>query len=312
MVSVNQVGTKGKIIKSIAGSCLVRFEDGQLIDCKPRGKLRLGPLRPLAGDDVVVGYEGENAFVSEILPRRNTLARPAAANVDVLFITVAPAQPLPALSIIDKVIAVAEYNDILPVILVSKADVDPDFAARLGDLYGKCGIETFVTSVVAGQGIDQLSAYLGDLAKDDTVVFCGSSGVGKSSLMNALFAQLAIAVGKLSDKTGRGRHTTREVALYPAADLMDESFCGYIGDTPGFTLLDFDMIDIFDAAKLAFGFREMVPFLGQCKYTKCTHTSEDGCAIIAAAQRGEIALSRHESYVQIYNDIKDKRDWQGK
>ena len=246
---------QGKIIKSVASSCLVRFGDGNVIKCKLRGKLRLGALRPLAGDVVYIGQEGDNAVVTEILPRQNTLVRPAAANVDILLITLAPAKPAPALSIIDKVIAVAEYNDIEPVVIISKSDVDSAGAEEIAELYRSCGIKVFVTSSETGQGLDSLSFYLHEQGKDKTLIFCGSSGVGKSSLMNALFPRLSIAVGELGEKSERGRHTTREVALYPSADLIDSSMTGYIGDTPGFSLVDFDLVDIFDVSKLPFGFR---------------------------------------------------------
>jgi len=303
---------QGKIIKSVAGSCLVRFSDGEIIKCKLRGKLRLGALRPLAGDEVCVGEEGESAVVTEILSRRNTLVRPAVANVDTLLITIAPAQPAPTLSIIDKVIAVAEYNDIQPVIVVSKSDVDNAKAIEIAELYRGCGMKVFVTSAESGDGLAELSAYLDETAKEQTVIFCGSSGVGKSSLMNAIFPRLAIAVGALSEKSERGRHTTREVALYSAAELLDPAMSGYIGDTPGFSLVDFDLIDIFDVSKLPFGFREMVPYLGECKYTKCTHVTEDGCAVIQAVDQGKIHPLRYQSYLGIYEEIKDKKDWMKK
>jgi len=298
----------GKIIQMTTGSCLVHMESGEKVVSRIRGKLRLSGTRPFVGDNVILETD-EDVNIVEILPRRNALVRPPSTNIDLLLITIAPEWPAPSLHTIDQVISVAEYNDIEPIIVITKRDLNPSGAEKLSQLYKKCGFNIFVTCSTDGFGLGELSERLkNDASVGKSAIFCGISGVGKSTLLNAMYPTLDINTATLGEKSGRGRHTTRAVTLYPANELYEESLLGYIGDTPGFSLLDFDMIDIFEPEELYLGFREFVPATINCKYKKCTHLREDGCGVLAAIQRGEILSSRHESYVRIFHDVKNKRN----
>jgi len=284
------------------------MENGEKIVSRIRGKLRLSGTRPFVGDYVALELDDE-ANIVEILPRRNSLVRPPSTNIDLLLITIAPEWPAPSLHTIDQVISVAEYNDIEPVIVITKRDLNPAGAEKLSALYQKCGFNVFVTCATNGFGVGELSEHLKISASEGkSALFCGISGVGKSTLLNAMFQKLDILTATLGEKSGRGRHTTRAVTLYPAGDLYGEDLPGYVGDTPGFSLLDFDMIDIFEPEELYLGFREFVPYALNCKFKKCTHLREDGCGVLAAIQAGEILQSRHESYVRIFHDVKNKRN----
>jgi ribosome biogenesis GTPase len=212
---------------------------------------------------------------------------------------------------VDKLISIAEHNRIEPVIIVGKSDLSPKHAAELQALYQKAGFASFCVSCEKGDGIDAVADYIRQHARNKLSAFAGASGVGKSTLMNRLFPSLSRLTGDISQKNARGRHTTREVTLFSLSDLWPDcpDADGYIADTPGFSLLDFTRFDFFEKDDLPATMRDFAPYLGKCRWADCTHLKEEGCAVLQAVRRGDIAPSRHESFVTIYNDLKDKHPW---
>ena len=331
--------SRGTIIQGVGGLYTIRLAastgnptplDGKTISCRARGVFRHEGTTPLPGDDVLIGYDdtalktdengnvcatddvsGSGIRIEDILPRRNALIRPPMANLEVLFVSMAAAKPAPLLPTVDKLISIAEHNRIEPVIIIGKADLDPARATELQSLYAKAGFASFIVSCERGEGIEAVAQYVRDNAKDKIAAFAGASGVGKSTLMNRLFPSLSRMTGEISQKNARGRHTTREVTLFALSDLWPdcEGATGYIADTPGFSLLDFTRFDFFEKDDLPLTMRDFAPYLGQCRYSDCTHLKEEGCAVLEAVRRGDIAPSRHESFVSIYNDLKDKHPW---
>ena len=289
--------------------------DGLEIPTRARGNLRRrGAL--LVGDRVRVGYtdeafrtgsdgsvtlteDGGGATVEEILPRSSALIRPPMANLGVLFVTVAAADPAPDLLTLDKLIAIAEHNAIEPVMVITKTDRSAESAARLADIYRLAGFAVFAVDSLTGEGVSAVRMWINDNLGSRIAAFSGASGVGKSTLLNRLFPSLGLETGSLSERIMRGKNTTRAVELYRVGD-------GFLADTPGFTMLDFDRFDFFGLDGLLPAFREFTPCIGQCRYRKCTHTKEDGCAILAAVADGKIAPSRHRSYVVLYETLKEK------
>lgn len=298
---------KGTVVSSGGGLYEVRTPSG-VISCKPRGKFRYEKLRLLVGDRVTV-FKDElgNPCVDEIHPRKNELLRPPMANLDRLFIVCSAAKPDPIALNVDKLTAVAVQNRIEPVIVVSKCDLDGARAAQFSEIYEKAGFKVFVTSVKEETGLSELRGYLENECRDEVSAFAGASGAGKSTLLNALFPDLRRATTEVS-RIGRGRHTTRSVDLFPAKDLLGFGK-GFIADTPGFTLLDFENFDLCTLEDLPYDFPEFVPCLGKCRYTKCTHRKEEGCAVIEEVRCGNIPASRHDSYRILYDQLKDKRPW---
>ena len=304
---------RGKIIKGVGGLYTVRIIDegselcGGTVACRAKGSFRHSGITPLAGDNVVVLFEGEGgAVISEISERKNSLIRPPLANLDYIFVTMAAAHPVPILTTVDKMTAIAEHNGIEPVIVITKADLAPEEAERLGEIYRLSGFSVFVISSVTGEGVEPLKAFVDDALKSKTAAFAGASGIGKSTLMNALFPHLALVTSEISRKIERGRHTTREVELFSLSDSLD---CGYLADTPGFSMLDFERFDFFSLEELPLAFREFECRIGECRYTKCSHTKEEGCAIVEAVKRGDIPRSRHDSFLELYATLKAKKKW---
>lgn len=289
--------------------------DGLEIPTRARGNLRRrGAL--LVGDRVRVTYTDEafrresdggvtltgdsgGATVEEILLRSSALIRPPMANLGVLFVTVAAADPAPDLLTLDKLISIAEHNAIEPVMVVTKTDRSAESASRLADIYRLAGYPVFPVDSLTGEGVDAVRQWINDRLGNRIAAFSGASGVGKSTLLNRLFPSLGLETGALSERIMRGKNTTRAVELYRVGD-------GFLADTPGFTMLDFDRFDFFDLDGLLPSFREFAPYVGQCRYRKCTHTKEDGCAILAAVSAHKIAPSRHRSYVALYGVLKEK------
>ncbi len=307
------------ITQGVGGLYQVLTEQGQTLACRARGIFRHEGQTPLPGDRVLLACECDGEAIpdnadwriEDILSRKNALIRPPMANLEVLFVTFAAAKPAPMLPTIDKLICIAEHNGIEPVLIIGKSDLDPDYASSLCALYRKAGFDAFVVSCEKSEGIEEVGKYIKEKASNKLSAFAGASGVGKSTLMNALFPSLSRMTGSISHKNARGRHTTREVTLFPLSTLLEdcESATGYIADTPGFSLLDFTRFDFFEKDDLPNTMREFAPYLGLCRYKGCTHLREEGCAILEAVRRGEIAPSRHESYVSIYEDLKDKHPW---
>lgn len=314
-----EITLKGKIIKGVGGLYSVRVLDEgdfflQTLRCRARGSFRHDHLTPLPGDLVIISSdsdrgntsEDERFVISEIIDRRNALIRPPMANLDYLFVTMAAAAPTPVLSTVDKLISIAEHNKIEPVIVITKKELAPDEAERLASLYSSCGFECFCLSAKENEGVDPIDEFISRNIKQKTAAFAGASGIGKSTLLNRLFPQLELTTSDISRKIERGRHTTREVNLFP---LSDEANCGYIADTPGFSMLDFKRFDFFEKEDLVYTMREFSPFIDNCRYTKCSHTKEQGCAVIEAVKNGAIPRSRHESYVELFDILKTRNKW---
>lgn len=290
----------GFVRKSIGGFFYVEVNDA-LITCTARGKFRKERISPYAGDHVRISVEKDGTgAVEEILPRKNFLVRPPLANLDQLFVVSSMREPFPDTQVIDKTIAAAELHGIEPVVVFTKNDLQS--GEELKKVYDLAGIPCFLVSSAEGIGINEIK----ELLSGKISAFTGNSGVGKSSLLNALFPEFELKTGEISQKLGRGRHTTREVELYKIGSSS------YVADTPGFSTFDAERYQLTDKEKLAEGFREFVPYLGECQFTSCSHTCEKGCAVLAAVQEGKIAPSRHESYVQLYQEIKDVKQWQQK
>ena len=304
---------KGKIIKGVGGLYTVRVLDEahelcqNTVQCRAKGAFRHSGMTPLAGDDVTLLFEADgSSVISEIGERRNSLIRPPLANLDYIFVTMAAAQPTPILSTVDKLTAIAEHNNIEPVIVITKADISHEDADRYAEIYRSAGFTVFVISSVTGEGVDALKAFVDTTLPSKTAAFAGASGIGKSTLMNALFPHLSLVTSEISRKIERGRHTTREVELFALSDALDS---GYLADTPGFSMLDFERFDFFSLEDLPCAFREFEQRIGECRYTKCSHTKEEGCAIVEAVKSGEIPRSRHESFLELYATLKAKKKW---
>lgn len=297
----------GRIIKGVGGLYQVKLPDKDTpVACRAKGAFRHENLTPLVGDLVCLEFDPTgDAMISDIAERKNALIRPPLANLDYMFVTLAAAKPLPVLETVDKLICILEHHHITPVIVVTKQDANPDYAKQLCDLYKNAGFDAFCTCSKDGSGVDDLHKYVQTACEGKISAFAGASGVGKSTLLNALFPDLALQTGDVSRKIERGRHTTRTVELFRMPDTKD----GYIADTPGFSMLDFARFNFFTKEDLPLTMREFAPYLGTCRFTKCSHTKEQGCAILEAVKRGEIAKSRHDSFVAIYDVLKNKHDW---
>ena len=304
---------KGKILKGVGGLYTVRiYPDGALapqeVRCKARGSFRHENLTPLPGDTVELSRSGEDGgyVIEKICERRNALIRPPMANLDYLFVTMAAASPAPILPTVDKLICIAEHNNIEPVVIITKCELDRARADELRAIYSGCGFDCFALSSKQNEGIEPLEEFVSSKLPSHIAAFAGASGIGKSTLLNRLFPELCLATSEISRKIERGRHTTREVTLFPLSDAPD---CGYIADTPGFSMLDFKRFDFFEKDDLVDTMREFADFVGNCKYTKCSHTKEEGCAVIRAVKDGKIPLSRHTSYVELYDILKTRKKW---
>lgn len=301
----------GKIISLTGGLYTVATNIGN-IPCRARGLFRHEHISPLVGDNVEVTPEerDDEGSITAILPRINSLIRPSLANLDFLLAVIAAAEPEPSQLISDKLITIAEFNKIEPIIVITKSDLAPETANRISSEYRKCGFTVFTVSGINGDGTEELHSFIASACSGKTAAVAGVSGAGKSTLLNTLFPSLSQATGGLSSRISRGKNTTRQVELFPLSDLLgDSAVNGYFADTPGFSLLDFERFNFYDRGDLPFTFREFKPYLVECRYTKCSHTKEDGCAIIAAVSNGIIPQGRHDSYVSIYADLKNKHDW---
>ena len=299
---------EGIIIKGIGGFYYVEA-DGVVYECRGRGALRgrggKNPsegITPLAGDRCVISvYQNGLASLDKILERRNCLARPPIANLDNLFIVVSTCEPQPNSLTVDRFVSLAEYKAIEPVIVLTKLDKAADDG--FGNIYRKAGF-TVIEADYSGarEFLDQIRSMM----RNKISAFAGNTGVGKSTLLNALCPQLNRETGETSRKLGRGRHTTRETELFSL------DFGGRIADTPGFLSFDGEFAEFVYKEDLPDTFREFADYVGQCRFTGCSHTCEKGCAVLAAVRRGEISQSRHASYTALYNEVKDIKEWERK
>lgn len=290
----------GVITKALSGFYYVSSEN-KTIECKARGNFRKSGVSPLVGDRVEFEKTSENSgIIDKIMPRRNSIARPPVANIDKLFIVSAYSSPAPNTLLIDKMTVIARYNNIKPIIVFNKCDMGG--FEELKEIYSKSGFDTYIISASDGEGIDSIKEEL----KDCISAFTGNSGVGKSSILNNIFGENKIATGEVSEKLGRGRHTTRHTELY------ELPFGGFVADTPGFSSLDIDTNDYDLKEKLSSLFEEFGEFEGLCRFSSCTHTKENGCAVIDAVKKGEVEESRHRSYLQLFEEMKDLKPWETK
>ncbi len=290
----------GIIVKALSGFYYVSSEN-EIYECKARGNFRKNGVSPLVGDSVDFEKMSEKTgVVDKVLPRKNRLVRPPVANIDKLFIVSSYTSPQPNTYLIDKMTVIAEYNGIEPIIVFNKCDMG-DFE-NFRKIYEKAGFKTYVVSAEDGVGIQELQNEM----KDCISAFTGNSGVGKSSILNRIFGDRKIATGEVSDKLGRGRHTTRHTELY---ELQNG---GFVADTPGFSSLELDYKDFELKEKLQECFSDFSEFLYECRFSSCTHTKENGCAVIDAVKSGKIQKTRHESYVQLFEEMKDLKPWDKK
>ena len=307
---------EGIVIKGSCGLYTVRLDqaiNGEIyVNVRGRGSFRHEKLILLAGDRVELEpTEHNDFFCKKILERKNSLIRPPLANLDVIFAVIPCVKPQPDLQIVDKMLSIAEHNGIEPIIIITKSDLDEDFAKQVYDTYKACGFSTFITSSENGSGVDEIYEHIKEISKKSAPVcaFAGVSGAGKSTLINAIFKNLSLETGELSYKIERGKNTTRHTELFPFDEIIGQGFGGYLADTPGFSLLDFERFDFFNLDELFSTFREFQKSLGECRYSKCSHTKEEGCDVIRRVENGEIPKSRHESYVALYEILKKKPSW---
>ncbi|MBR3737139.1 MAG: ribosome small subunit-dependent GTPase A [Eubacterium sp.] len=291
---------KGKIVKGIGGFYYVDAAD-VVYECKARGNFRNKNESPLVGDNVEISIN-ENAEnrIEKIFDRKNSLIRPPLANLDVLFIICSIVDPKINLQITDRLIAVAEYKKIEPIIILTKTDLESDYQQYI-DIYKNAGFCVIAVNNNDFSGAEEIK----ELMNGRVCAFTGNTGVGKSTLLNNLFPELNLATGETSKKLGRGRHTTRHCELFKVCG-------GYVADTPGFSSLDIQRYDKIMKEDLPHCFREFEEYLGGCRFNSCTHINDKGCAICKAVEEGKISKSRHGSYAAMFSEVKDLKEWQMK
>ena len=289
--------TQGRIVRSLSGFYDVQTATA-LVTCRARGILRKEGNSPLTGDLVEITVERGKGMVEKILPRRNRFVRPAVANVDALVVFAANVNPVTEPFLIDRVAAIAGDQEVEVILCVNKCDLDP--ARDLIRIYTHAGFRVIAASAETGEGVEELR----QLIRGKLTAFTGNSGVGKSSILNRLCPGLNLPTGEVSEKLGRGRHTTRHVELY---DLGEGT---YVADTPGFSSFDTDQMDIILKENLQYAFSDFGPYVGSCQFHDCTHRKEPGCAVTAAVAAGEIEESRYDSYLRLYEKAAQIKLWE--
>lgn len=282
------------ITKGIGGFYYVKTPDG-IVDCKARGIFRKHGITPVAGDNVTLSDDG--TMIDEILPRKNVFIRPPIANLDILFIVTSTTQPVPSTLVLDQLAAAAIYKDVQPVLVVTKSDLAA--ADMLRTAYTGSGIPLVQLNYETGEGLDEVKGYI----EGHLCAFCGNSGVGKSTLLNTLAPALHRETGQISQKLGRGRHTTREVEIF-------EICGGRLADTPGFASLEAQKLCRIPKDDLQHTFPEFGPYFGHCRFTGCSHRSETGCAVREAVEAGTISKTRYASYLAMYEEASARKEWE--
>jgi len=295
MKSDNQ---EGIIYKAMSGFYYVQ-STGETTECRARGRFRLDKSTPLVGDHVIFSpTEPGKGIITDIFPRRNSFIRPPLANIDKMIIVASGAIPVTDTYLVDRMTVIAINSSCEPIICINKMDINS--AEELYSIYTHVGFATVRTSAITGEGVDELVK----LIRESTCAFTGNSGVGKSSILNAIEPDFEISVGDISKKLGRGRHTTRHVELYKLS-------CGaLIADTPGFSA--FDSGFIVEKENLQYLFPEFEPYIGQCRFRDCAHIKEIGCAILSALNDNKVQKSRHDSYIRLYEQALEYKEWEHK
>ena len=289
----------GRILRSLSGFYDVQTRDG-MVTCRARGILRKEGNSPLTGDMVEISVERGKGMVEKILPRRNSFVRPAVANVDALVVFAANVNPVTEPFLIDRVTAIAGDQEVPVILCINKCDLDP--AVDLERIYRNAGFTVICTSAETGEGVEQLRQEI----RGKLTAFTGNSGVGKSSVLNRLCPELALPTGEVSEKLGRGRHTTRHVELYKLGEDT------YVADTPGFSSFDTDQMDVILKENLQYAFPDFGAHIGRCQFRDCTHRKEPGCAVVSAVAAGEIEPSRYDSYLKLYEKVSQIKQWEMK
>lgn len=297
--SIDRWEPEGIIIRALSGFYDVDTGE-RVVRCRARGKFRREHITPLVGDRVRFRMSGGDGYVEELLPRKNRFVRPAVANVDALVMLAAQVNPVTEPFLIDRVAAIAAEQRVELILALNKCDLNP--AEELYAIYQNTGMTVLQISAKTGQGVEVLRQTL----KGRVAAFTGNSGVGKSSLLNRLFPEARLPVGDVSEKLGRGRHTTRHVELFSLPDGTK------VMDTPGFSAFDTDQMELGTPEQLALAFPEFAPYLGQCRFDDCAHIKEKGCAVLEALAEGKIHPSRHASYVRLYEKAKELKAWERK
>ena len=288
---------EGRILRSLSGFYDVQTANG-LVTCRARGILRKEGNSPLTGDLVEITVERGKGMVEKILPRKNKFIRPAVANIDALVVFAANVNPITEPYLIDRVAAIAGDQNVPVILCINKCDLDP--AVDLVRIYEHAGFRVICTSAETGEGVCELKESI----SGKLVAFTGNSGVGKSSILNRLAPELNLATGEVSEKLGRGRHTTRHVELYRLGEDT------YVADTPGFSSFDTDQMDIILKENLQYAFPDFGAYIGQCRFDDCSHRKEPDCAVRTAYESGEIEKSRYDSYLKLYEKASQINLWE--
>lgn len=297
---------KARILKGVGGLYTAEISDSsQTIPCRAKGSFRRDGIKPVPGD--IVEYELQKdgtGFITSICDRKNSLIRPLCANIDLFIFVISAAKPDPDLFLIDKMLAVATHNGIDVLIIINKTDIDCEKADELSCLYNKSGYTAITFS--ANDPEKEKIALIRKCSDGKVSFFAGASGVGKSSTINAVFPELgsSLETGSLSEKIERGKHTTRKTELFKISENT------YIADTPGFSMLEIAQYNMIPKKELLFAFPDIEKFSSGCRYNDCTHICEDGCNVISAIERKELALSRHQSFKLLFEELKNKNEWE--
>ena len=289
----------GLIVKALSGFYYVDTGSG-VLECRARGKFRKTGDSPLVGDRVTVRLEQGKGTVQSILPRRNRFLRPAVANIDALLILASRSIPVTEPFLIDRMTVIALAQGVEPIICVNKTDLEDP--TPLAELYRAAGFPTVCTSAETGEGIGELRR----LIAGKTVAFTGNSGVGKSAILRRLCPELKVETGEVSQKLGRGRHTTRHVELFPIGEGCR------VADTPGFSSFELELMEPIPKEELAELFPDFRPHLGHCRFPDCAHRREPDCGVLAALAAGEIKPSRHQSYLKLYEAAEQIKPWESR
>jgi len=290
----------GIIVKALSGFYYVKTAE-TILECKARGKFRLDGTSPLVGDKVMCSVDSNGkGRIDHVEERRNWFIRPAVANIDALVFIAANTNPVTDPFLIDRVSVIAASSDCELIVCINKCDIDP--ADELYHIFSSAGFSVVRTSAETGEGVQELRK----LMQGKICAFTGNSGVGKSSIMNILLPGVNIPTAQVSEKLGRGKHTTRHVELYELGENT------YAADTPGFASFEIEMMETIPKDQLQYDFIEFEPYIGKCRFNNCAHLKEPGCAVTEALAEGKIMPSRYRSYERLYELSAQHKFWETK